>query len=279
MFNTFCVIYDIPNYLPFSMSNIALFVSNLYTQSFPPKTILTYLSAIGYLHKVAGHSDPAQLFFIQRLVAGAYQLGNTFDIRLPITHQILIQILDSIPQALTDKYDQKLYAAIFLFAFSTFARIRELVCSSSEKVTDVIQLSDVFFAKENGVVARATVCFKKYKHNSACLPKYITFSHGDCGKSSIEAILWYSGLRSAEECQFFLTKSGAPVMRSCIDKTLYRCLSIFGLDSKRYKGHSFRIGTATSATDRGLSDAQIRTLGRCNSNVFQNILDPLIMLF
>lgn len=102
MFNTFCVIYDIPNYLPFSMSNIALFVSNLYTQSFPPKTILTYLSAIGYLHKVAGHSDPAQLFFIQRLVAGAYQLGNTFDIRLPITHQILIQILDSIPQALTD---------------------------------------------------------------------------------------------------------------------------------------------------------------------------------
>lgn len=72
----------------------------------------------------------------------------------------MIQILDSIPQALTDKYDQKLHAAIFLFAFSTFARIGELVCSSSEKVTDVIQLYDVFFAKENGAVIRATVCFK-----------------------------------------------------------------------------------------------------------------------
>lgn len=158
--------HDIPHYLPFSMSNIALFVSCLYTQSFPPKTISTYLSAIGYLHKEAGRSDPTQIFFIQKLVAGAYRLGNTFDIRLPITHQILIQILDSIPQALTDKYYQKLYAAIFLFAFSTFARIGELVCSSSEKVTDVIQLSDVFFAKENGAVIRATVCFKIYKHNS-----------------------------------------------------------------------------------------------------------------
>lgn len=90
----------------------------------------------------------------------------------------MLQILDSIPQALADKYDQNLYTAIFQFAFSTFARIDELVCSSSEKVTDVIQLSDVLFAKENGVVARATVCFKKYKQNSAGLPKYITFLMG-----------------------------------------------------------------------------------------------------
>lgn len=162
----------------------------------------------------------------------------------------MIQILDSIPQALTDQCDQKLYAAIFLFAFSNFARIWELVCSSSEKGTDVIQLSDVFFAKENGAVIRATVCFKKYKHNSAGLPKYITFSHRDCGKSAIEATLGYLGPRSSEQGPFFLTKSRTPVMRSCFDKTLHRCLSICGLDSKRYKGHSFRIGAATSAAER-----------------------------
>lgn len=71
---------------------------------------------------------------------------------------------------------------------------------------------------------------------------------------------------------FFLTKSGAPVKRSCFDKTLQRCLCICGLDSKRYKGHSFRIGTATSAAERGLSGAQIRTLGRWNSNAFQKYI-------
>lgn len=87
------------------MSNIALFVFYLYTQFFSPITISTYLSAIGYLHKVAGHADPTQISFVQKLVAGAYTLGNTLNIRLPIIHQILIQILDSIPQALTDKYD------------------------------------------------------------------------------------------------------------------------------------------------------------------------------
>lgn len=60
-----------------------------------------------------------------------------------------------------------------------------------KKVSDVIQLSDVFFAKEKSAVIRATVCIKKCIHNSAGLPKYITFSHGDCRKSAIEASLGY----------------------------------------------------------------------------------------
>ena len=41
-----------------------------------------------------------------------------------------------------------------------------------------------------------------------------------------------------------------------------------GLDPSRYKGHSFRIGAASYAEDRGLSDAQIRMLGRWKSNAF-----------
>lgn len=55
--------------------------------------------------------------------------------------QYKIQILDSIPQSLTKKYRWKLYAVIFLFACSILARIGELVCSSSEKVTEE---SDLF---------------------------------------------------------------------------------------------------------------------------------------
>lgn len=40
----------------------------------------------------------------------------------------------------------------------------------------------------------------------------------------------------------------------------------------RYKGHSFRIGAASHAADRGLSDAQIRALGRWKSNAFQRYI-------
>ena len=47
-----------------------------------------------------------------------------------------------------------------------------------------------------------------------------------------------------------------------------RCLKFCGLDTSRYKGHSFRIGAASHAADKGFSDAQIRTLGRWKSDAF-----------
>jgi hypothetical protein len=157
-----------------------------------------------------GYSDHTQTFFIQKLVAGAYQLGNTFDIRLPITQQILNRIIDCVPQAIANHYDQKLYKAFFLFTFSAFARIGELVCSSSN-IQEVIQLSDVMFTKERGYVTKATVCFKRFKHNSAGPPKYETFSHGDCKISAIEALLTYLGSRCNKQGLLFMSQSGLPV--------------------------------------------------------------------
>ena len=43
---------------------------------------------------------------------------------------------------------------------------------------------------------------------------------------------------------------------------LSHCLTFCGRDTKKYKGHSFRIGAASHAANKGFSDAQIRTLGR-----------------
>ncbi|XP_078340123.1 integrase/recombinase xerD homolog isoform X3 [Crassostrea virginica] len=273
IFTSFCTTYGVANSLPANVSTIALFVSFLFTQSFSPRTISTYLSALGYLHKISAQSDPTQAFLIQKMIAGTYRLRNTFDIRLPITHSILNQIIDSVPQVTADEYDHKLYIAIFLFAFSAFARIGELICTPSQ-TAEVIQLSDVSFTNQDGLVAKATVCFRKFKHNSAGPPKYITFSHGNCKISALDAILTYLRVRSNKPGPFFLSKSGLPVMRVCFDKILNKCLNSCGLDSNRYKGHSFRIGAATYAAEKGLSDAQIRSMGRWSSNAFQKYIRP-----
>ena len=50
---------------------------------------------------------------------------------------------------------------------------------------------------------------------------------------------------------------------------LSRCLQFCGLDTTRYKGHSFRIGAASLAADKDFSDPQIRTLGRWKSDAFK----------
>lgn len=46
----------------------------------------------------------------------------------------------------------------------------------------------------------------KYIHSSTGLPKYITLSYGDSGKSAIEAILWCLGSRSEQQDPFFKNK-------------------------------------------------------------------------
>ena len=42
--------------------------------------------------------------------------------------------------------------------------------------------------------------------------------------------------------------------------------------STRYKGHSFRIGAATFAAECGFSDAQIRLMGRWQSDAFRKYI-------
>ena len=56
--------------------------------------------------------------------------------------------------------------------------------------------------------------------------------------------------------------------RSHFSNQLSSAIQFCGLSPSVYKGHSFRIGAASHAADKGLSDAQIRLLRRWKSNAF-----------
>ena len=47
-----------------------------------------------------------------------------------------------------------------------------------------------------------------------------------------------------------------------------------GIDPFHYSGHSFRIGGATSASLAGLTDYEIKPLGRWNSDFYQQYTRP-----
>ena len=78
----------------------------------------------------------------------------------------------------------------------------------------------------------------------------------------------YLALRGSNPGAIFLLGEGLPVSRSHFSNQLSMACHLCGLDPSRYKGHSFRIGAASYAADRGFSDAQIRPLGRWKSNAF-----------
>ena len=78
------------------------------------------------------------------------------------------------------------------------------------------------------------------------------------------------------ELDSILSEARLPLDKIDKSRNLISALSLAikfcGLNPARYKGHSFRIGAASHAADRGLSDAQIRVLGRWKSNAFHRYI-------
>ena len=79
-------------------------------------------------------------------------------------------------------------------------------------------------------------------------------------------------MRGAASGPLFCKSDLRPVNISSFNTELKRCLVFCGLDTSRYKGHSFRIGAAPHASEQGLSDSQIRKLGRWQSDKFKTYL-------
>ena len=46
---------------------MALFISYLYNSSYAPSTVNTYISALGYCHKLLGLSDPSKVFYVSQM--------------------------------------------------------------------------------------------------------------------------------------------------------------------------------------------------------------------
>ncbi|MEG7522532.1 MAG: hypothetical protein M3H12_05460, partial [Chromatiales bacterium] len=61
-FHTFSV-------FPASTSVLAAFAASLFSQNYAPATLMTYMSALSYLHKLADMADPTQHFVIKKVVS------------------------------------------------------------------------------------------------------------------------------------------------------------------------------------------------------------------
>lgn len=64
----------------------------------------------------------------------------------------------------------------------------------------------------------------------------------------------------------------SPVSSHYFNQQLKISLNYLDYDTKLYKGHSFRIGAATSAKSKGISDEQIQLLGRWKSNAYRKYI-------
>ena len=134
--------------IPISPPTLALFIAYLFDHHYASSTVNTYVSAIGYSHKLAGLHDPTKTFFINQMLKGYGKIGFRLDSRLPITLPILHRIVWATSQHADSFFNTCQFQAICLFAFYTFARVGEIAASASGATIHLHQGSKLVIDKQ-----------------------------------------------------------------------------------------------------------------------------------
>ncbi|XP_071101071.1 uncharacterized protein [Haliotis cracherodii] len=249
--------------LPIATPTWALFLAYMFHLKLAPSTMRTYISALGYIHKICGLEDKSNSFQVQKLLHGAKCLNSSVDQRLPITEDILGRMIDSLPVVFSNPSIRLLYDTMFLVAFHRFFRIGELTVRSSDEEA-ALQVQDVSLSS-----SAAYLNISMYKHNSGKASKIVTLDKLDSNLCPVAALKRYLRQRPLFPGPLFCDRCFKPVARSSFNEALRVVFNFLRLDSTRYKGHSFRTGAACSAAKKGWSDAKIRQRGRWNSDAFK----------
>lgn len=253
--------------LPLTPAVVALYVSHLYSLNYACSTVTSYLSAIGYAHKLAGVNDPTETAIIRQLLKGYRKLAPSHDVRLPITLPILTRLIASFEHTTESAYQLHMLSAMCSLAFFAFLRIGEITVNSSNH-SNLIMLPQLEqLLNRLGQVTALQLTISKYKHSDTG-PPFVIYIYKEDLCCPVRTILDFISTRGTARGPLFCWPDGAPIKRNFFVEQLNRALRFCKLDPALYKSHSFRIGAATWAAAKGFTDTQIRQLGRWKSNAF-----------
>ena len=239
---------------PPPLSHITTFIANLSLTGKVYKTVNCYLSAINFQCKSLQQSDFSQNFLVPKMLEGLKRLKNPSDSRLPITEELLDRIIRNLPNVCTSFYETDLFSSAFSVAFHGLLRVGETVLSKSWQKHQVIGIEHLSFdvASNRQEIVRITIPFSKTDQYGYGATVEIKES-----KSSICPVYLlnkYTSQRIKLNGPLFCHYSGKPIGNLMI------------------RSHSFRIGAASSHFEKGISEAEIKKLGRWKSNAYKGYI-------
>ena len=268
LFHAFLSQLNLPMCLPISVSVLALFIAYLVQLNYAPSTISTHVSAIGYVHKLQSLDDPTSSFLIQKLLHANQKRPRSVDSRLPIDKVMLDKLGMALSHTIQATSQRTLYKAMFFLAFHAFLRIGEITVSApGHRNPNLIHFSQIKISSYG-----LELTFLAFKHSNG-RPFVLKVSRCPPSLSCPVAILSkYLAIRGTSPGPLFIDAAHNPVTRAAFNEQLRTALCFCGFNSKFFKAHSFRIGAASAAAAQGLSDSQIRLLGRWKSDAFKKYI-------
>jgi hypothetical protein len=245
-----------------------------------PKTIKAYLSSVRSLHVDAGLPfDAIESPTLQRLIRGVKQYYGEKGRRpkRPITLSILQAITSPSLAGDLSVISNAVLDAAFKVAWSGFLRTGEFTLGDRAEFDPVMALTrdSVQFLPSFDTPTHVRLTLPASKTDPfrqgvsiiiAAVPGLLT-----CPVAALKNLFTVHPLPL--KSPLFADALGAPLRRSSFISELKRRITLTGLDSTEYAGHSFRRGAATSAAAAGYSDYEVQLLGRWRSDAYKLYID------
>ena len=196
---------------------IALFIAYLFYSHYAPSTVTTYISALGYPHKLMGSSDPAKIFFIAQMLKNYNKMSFRLDNRLPITPPILDMLISIAGRLPGHSYQVSQFQVMCSLAFFAFLRIGETTLGSGRGANLHLQLKQLTkLLNPDGALVAYKLTFGNFKHHYNRRPWSIVIYCISLGlvwsNYCPNSITWLSGVNGPGP--IFITVNGLPISRS-----------------------------------------------------------------
>ena len=137
----------------------------------------TYISALGYSHKLLGFPDPSKVFYASQILKGYKKVGFCLDSRLPITLPIFDWLVSIAPFLQGSSYQISQFQARCSLAFYAFLRIGEMTTHFNGNANPPLQLYQMNkLISPSGELQAFKFTFGDFKHSYNSRPFSVVLS-------------------------------------------------------------------------------------------------------
>ena len=254
-----------------------------------PASVATYLTQINKWYAAETFQDGVtlapQLKAVMKHLVKAFPKGNSQKDGLSATH--LRAVLDALRCLPLAWQEARMWEAMFTLAWFGVLRPGEFTVATGvgyDVTKDPAKANVLFYDGDEEIPAGAPGRFpthmvfvvKQSKTDQDRLTKDVVIGCSGGDLCAVTAMWWYLAQDARASQEMLFGVQSLPVTYTQMRRMLTKCLTAAGLDSKRFGGHSFRIGGSQALAAAGKSVLYIMSYGRwkCVDSVLRYVATP-----
>lgn len=272
--------------VPATEHTLLLYITYLFFQEkLKNTTIRVYLSSVRSMHIMHGCENPLEGSLRLQLALRAMDINSEPPKqKLPITFKLLSGFSVYLSQSVSSRL---IWAATTLAYFGCF-RAGELTVGDGDRydASRHLTVNDVQFNSTSDGHPYMSVFIKRSKTDYSNQGVHV---HVGCTGKSVCAVCamqqYLCCRRRSEvgpihvESPLFQFPDGSVLTKRIFIEQTKFLLSCLGISPRQYSGHSYRVGSATSAAGSGFRDYELKLLGRWSSEAYQRYVRTPVETF